>query len=383
MEPSLRQAEREYIQTGTLESLERYNVLLRRASLELVRPQGGFLEAWADHLASIIPPTGACAQEIEEGLGPWVTGVFFGTIIKDGVPIDIEITIYEEDEPDEVGGDTAAAYIDISYIAPSRDGLLLNSPRCLLDFRVGPDSIEIRRDLPWHSSSAYGRRRSPTIPNNFINPEELFEYGLRRSIRCAKRLFTWTKARLSKDVNGHNLTEYLVIRLALGEKPLQRRDPFLDEIFGTEWFQNILYNFARELEDYVAHEGLLFDNEGGWPISISSHGGYSLSVKTGYNDTVDPSTEEEIDSNIQGEQRGHAYDVLDKFAEILYDYDRERSTPMYVLHSDVDRHDEGWEGDSYELYEVPEEGEFDISFELGVSRELTVPYVLHLLRSFG
>jgi len=366
MEPALRLAERKYQETGTWEDLTRYNALRRRSGLDLIHPEGE-LEYWAEHLASLIPPTGACKQEIEEGHTPFgATEHFFGALTKDNILIDIEIDpvlIVEE-------------YFTISYICPSREGILLNAPRCLLDLRVDANEVEILRNLPWHSSSIYGLR-SQTIPNNFINVEEVFEYGLRRVLRCAKRLIPWTTAKLRKEKNSRNLTEYLVASLALGKDLLEKRDPLLEETFKSKWFQNILYLFARELEEYVEANGIVFDNEGGWPIKISPYGGYSVSVKPGYNDTIDPDTDEEIDSNIRGEQRGYAYDVLDKLSDILNDYDGEHTTPLHDLESD-----EGWEGDSYDLYEAPEEGEVDISFDLEVTRELTVPFVLHLLRSF-
>jgi len=369
MEPVLRQAERKYQESGSWEDLDRYNAILRRAGMDLVRP-GGFLQRWADDLTTIIPPTGACKADIEAGHGHWATGVYFGSVVRDGALVDIQISIYDDED-----------FINIEYVAPSREGIFLNSPRCYLDLRIGVESFEARRELPWYTSShsnVYGRR-SPILSNRFINGQEIFEYGLNRALRCAKKLIPWTAAKLKREQNSHNLTEYLVARLALGREALDVRDPLLKETFESKWFKNTLYQFAREIEDYVEANGIVFYNEGGWPIKISPYGGYSLSMVLGYNDTVD--LDEEIDSNLCGEQRGHAYDVLDRLAEILQDYDAEHTTQLYDL-----QEDEGWVGDNYELVEGPDPEEDysnDVSFELTVTRELTVPYVLHLLRSFG
>jgi len=358
--------------------------------MELIRPAGS-LDRWANQLTSIIPPTGACKSDIEAGHGPWATGVYFGEVTRKDVLIDIEIHRYEDEDEDEED----YCHFNIHYICPSREGILLNAPRCYYELRVGFDEIRVRRDLPMYGSgwgashSTISRRRDQTIPNNFINAEEIFEYGAKRAIRCANRLLPWTREKLKQSATSSSLTEYLTTLLALGKTnctyppthgclrrlDLQDRD-LLDKVFNTEWFESILHSYAEDIENYVERHGLIFDNEGGWPVKVNNwSGGYSLELKPGYNDVVDSGTEEDIDDNVEGQNRGYSYDNLNRLIEILEDYDDEHTTEMLSLKTD-------WDGE-YDLTEVyPDEYETHISFDLTASRELTVPYILHLLREY-
>jgi len=357
----------QYQASESLEDLDRYNALRRKMGLDLYR-QPHFLRMWFYSLLHQLKP-----QEIG--------GETFHGIIKfNNIDVYVTSRLVEDPDPEE------------TFL---RIFLELKNTDCYYSVDLYPNN-QIRRNRPSPSASrpflAVSTGRSG--PNNFINLTELLAYLLEEIIRCSQKYWEKVRSDLKKTMQEKSFEKYLKSALVLKKINCLKEDRKLCEsVFKTEWFQDILKKHAYDIEKYFSkRHNINFDLESVWPMTIDRIlDGFSISITTGYNDTVDLETDD-IDEEL-GQDRGYVWQVAEQFEAILTQYfeldiqfaPRSVTRPELLLglsaslfEADFEKYQ--WEAD----YEIPEfdEETGDVAYNISASREVTIPFLLFILKEF-